>query len=65
MENPKYCKMCKQSFDVNSFFRVIKRKDYGINADSQGITYFLKPCKTCNSCRFKALNIRLREKALF
>ena len=57
--------MCKKSFDVNSFFRVIKRKDYGLNADSQGITYFLKPCKTCNSCRFKALNIRLREKALF
>ena len=50
MENNKYCKTCKKSFDVNSFFRVIKRKDYGLNADSRGITYFLKPCKTCNSC---------------
>jgi hypothetical protein len=65
MDNQKYCNTCKKSFDSSSFYRVIKRKDYGLNADSQGISYFLKPCKTCNSCRFKALNNRLKQKALF
>ena len=65
MDNQNYCNTCKKSFDSSSFNRVIKRKDYGLNADSQGISYFLKPCKTCNSCRFKALNNRLKQKALF
>ena len=65
MDSLKYCNTCKKTFNVTSFFRIIKRTDFGLSCDSQGITYFLKPCKTCNSCRFKALNIRLREKALF
>ena len=65
MENQKYCKMCKKSFNESSFFRIIKRTDFGLNCDSHGITYFLKPCKTCNECRFKSLNNRLRQKALF
>ena len=65
MENQKYCKMCKKSFGVNSFYRIIKRTDFGLNCDSQGISYFLKPCKTCNMCRNKALEYRLKQKALF
>ena len=62
MENQKYCDMCKQSFNVNSFFRIIKRTDFGLNSDNQGITYFLKPC---DMCRNKALENRLKQKALF
>ena len=65
MENQKYCKMCKKSVDASSFFRIIKRTDFGLNSDNQGISYFLKPCKSCNMCRFKALENRLRQKALF
>ena len=65
MENHKYCNTCRKTYKETEFIRVIKRKDYGINADSHGITYFLKPCKTCDTCRFKALNQRLRRDALF
>ena len=65
MENLKFCNTCKKSFDVNSFFRIIKRTDFGMSCDSQGISYFVKPCKSCNECRFKALENRLRQKALF
>ena len=65
MENLKLCNTCKKSFSVNSFFRIIKRTDFGLNSDSQGISYFVKPCKSCNECRFKSLNNRLKQKALF
>ena len=65
MENHKLCNTCKKTFNVTSFFRIIKRFDFGLNCDSQGISYFVKPCKTCNMCRNKALENRLKQKALF
>ena len=64
MENQKYCNTCKKTYKQAEFIRVIKRKDHGLNSDSQGISYFLKPCKTCDSCRFRSLNQRLRRDAL-
>ena len=64
MDKIKYCNTCKKTFDINSFFRIIKRTDFGMSCDSQGISYFVKPCKSCNECRFKSSNQRLRRNAL-
>jgi len=51
----KYCKTCKSSHNVKEFLKIIKRKDYSLNSDNDGITLYLKELKTCESCRTKKL----------
>lgn len=56
-QKTKYCKTCKMDHCLKKFLKIIKRKDYSLNSDNDGITLYLKELKTCKDCRTKKLNI--------
>ncbi len=49
----KYCKSCKLSQRVKEFLKTVRRKDYSLYSDSDGVTLYLVELKTCKSCRTK------------
>ena len=53
MENNKYCNTCKSYHDIKEFIKIISRRDYGLHADNEGITLYLKELKQCLNCRCK------------
>ena len=54
MENNKYCNTCKSYCDIKEFIKIISRRAYGLNADNEGITLYLKELKQCIDCRNKS-----------
>ena len=57
MHEHKLCPVCKESKCDEYFTRIIKRKDYNIDCDDDGYSYYLKVTLICLDCRLK-----LREK---
>ena len=53
MENNKYCKTCKSNCNIKEFIKIIRRTDYSLNADNEGVTLYLKELKQCINCRTK------------
>ena len=58
---PKMCSKCKQTKQGGSYFRIIKRRDYGLNCDDDGETCFLKPTLQCFECRIPQ-RLKMRQR---
>jgi hypothetical protein len=61
--NNKYCRMCKKEKSKEHFYRIIKRKTYGICCDDEGYEYCYKDTVLCSDCREITYNRVKKHKA--
>ena len=57
----KYCNYCKKSYHKSKFIRIVTRLTHNLDCDENGVSYYLKPCKTCADCR-KAMHQKKMKK---